>query len=227
MIFLTKKTLIFAIAVTLFFAIVFVDAFAAVKTASMPHTPLGKTVVIDAGHGGIDGGVVGVNGSVEAKINLALSKQLGEILSHNGITVVYTRDTDAALSDIKREDMKKREEIIKSSGADCVVSIHLNSYSDSKRRGVQVFYGDNGNGESLAAHMQLSLNAKINSKYCKRTDFQPQKGDYYIAKCSNIPSVIIECGFISNEEDERLLNTPSYKTELCNAIAKAIIVAIA
>lgn len=227
MVFIGKKTALCVVAATLVFSFACLGVFAVVKTAASLCTPLGAVIVIDAGHGGFDGGVVGVSGTKESELNLSIAMCLGEMLEADGAAVVYTRTDDNALSDIKREDMKKRAEIIRNSRADCVISIHLNSYRDKSRRGVQVFYDDTGKGESFASFMQEKLNAAINYKYSKRTDLAPQPGDFYITKCSSSPSLIIECGFISNAEDEALLKTEAFRRELCREIADAIILAVA
>lgn len=175
----------------------------------------------------MDGGVVGVTGTKESDLNLKIAMCLGDILTAKGVYVVYTRENENSLSDSKREDMKMRAEIIKESRPDCVVSIHLNSYSDAARRGVQVFYDDTGRGESFASLMQERINATINYRYSKRSDLAPQSGDFYITKCAAVPSIIIECGFISNAEDESLLKTENFRRELCREIADGIILAVA
>lgn len=226
MVFIGKKALIFAVAAVLSLTIASLGIFAVAKTVGKMSFPVGAVVVIDAGHGGGDGGVVGVTGTKESELNLELALKLGELLEARGVGVVYTRTSDEALSDIKREDMKMRADIIANSRPDCVVSIHLNSYSDRSRRGVQVFYDDTGRWQSFASLLQERLNAQINYKYSKRSDLAPQAGDYYITKCAAVPSVIIECGFISNAEDERLLNTDSFRRELCVSIADAVLFAL-
>lgn len=226
MVFIGKKALICVVAAVLALTVASLGIFAVAVTVGNTVIPTGAVVVIDAGHGGADGGVVGVTGTKESELNLEIALGLGEILEARGVCVVYTRTTDAALSEIKREDMKMRADIIAKSRPDCVVSIHLNSYRDSTRRGVQVFYDDTGRGESFASLLQERLNAQINYKYSKRSDLAPQAGDYYITKCAAVPSVIIECGFISNAEDERLLKTDSFRRELCVSIADAVVFAV-
>lgn len=227
MVFIGKKTVICIVAATLVFALTAVGVFTVAKTVADSYVPLGAVVVIDAGHGGMDGGVVGVTGTKESDLNLKIAMCLGDILTAKGVYVVYTRENENSLSDSKREDMKMRAEIIKESRPDCVVSIHLNSYSDAARRGVQVFYDDTGRGESFASLMQERLNATINYRYSKRSDLAPQSGDFYITKCAAVPSIIIECGFISNAEDESLLKTENFRRELCREIADGIILAVA
>lgn len=103
-----------------------------------------------------------------------------------------------------------------------VLSLHVNKYQDSRRRGVQVFYDDTKNYKELGEKFQYLINSKINKKYAGRDDLKSLGGDYYICKCSPYPSVIIECGFISNSGDRMLLGDSTYKTNLLTTIADGI-----
>lgn len=183
-------------------------------------------IVLDAGHGGIDGGVSGVNTRVrESDLNLKVVKKLENYLISAGMNVVLTRSTDAGLygiasGNLKRKDMEKRRDIIKNADPHLVVSIHMNKYSLSERRGAQVFYknGDN-NAKLLAISIQDSFNAMEDAvRECSALT-----GDYYILNCSDYPSVIAECGFLSNPQDEALLVTEEYQDEIAYAIFKGIV----
>lgn len=180
------------------------------------------TVVVDAGHGGIDGGVVGSSGVKESDINLAMAKILKGLLEDANYRVVMTREDENALSNIKRIDMQMRKEIILSASPVAVISLHVNRFSDSSRRGVQVFYDDTRIGRDFAEAMQAHLNTTINSKYGGRDDYEAIAGDLYITKCAPVPSIIIECGFISNAEDEKLLLDESFRVELCERITELV-----
>ncbi len=226
MIFIGKRSVLCIVAALAVLALTGAGIFAVSATVEAQIVPVGAVVAIDAGHGGYDGGVVGVSGTRESELNLALALLLGDLLKARGVHVVYTRTTDEALGDTKRDDMKARAEIIRGSRPDCVISLHLNSYPDKTRRGVQVFYDDTGRGGSFASYMQERLNATINYKYSKRCDLAPQAGDFYITKCAGVPSVIIECGFISNAEDESLLKSKAFRRELCTEIADATLTAV-
>lgn len=226
MFFIGKRTFFCCLTAVVLTVVCGLGVFAVSHTVAGSVTPLGAVVAIDPGHGGYDGGVVGVSGSKESELNLKIALELGETLTAKGVKVVYTRTEDVALGDTKREDMAKRAGIIKEARPDCVISIHLNSYPDKTRRGVQVFYDDTERGQSFASFMQERLNASINYKYSKRTDLAPQAGDFYITKCYAVPSLIIECGFISNAEDERLLKTAAFRSELCGEIAGAVLFAV-
>ncbi len=178
-------------------------------------------IVIDAGHGGMDGGVSYGN-MIEANINLENSRELKSILEDRGYKVVMTRDSTNSLAGKKSDDMKKRKDIILKCKPDLVVSLHINKYSDSRRRGVQVFYDDTKKNQDVGERFQHLINSNVNKKYAGRDDLKSLGGDYYICKCTPYPAVIIECGFISNEGDRKLLNDSSYRTHLLTTIADGI-----
>lgn len=180
-------------------------------------------VVIDAGHGGIDGGVVGIEtGTKESDINLSLSRILQTAFEDAGFYVIQTRPTEAGLygaatSGYKRRDMQRRAEVINESSPALVISVHQNFFSLRSRRGAQVFFRDNSDpSRLLASHIQSELNDM--PECVKKTE--ALKGDYYVLNCSDYPSVIVECGFLSNAEDEKLLVTEAYQTKIAAAILK-------
>lgn len=183
-------------------------------------------IVLDAGHGGIDGGVSGVNTGVkESDLNLAVVKKLEKYLTDAGMTVVLTRNSAAGLygaatGNLKKRDMKKRKEIIEKENPAIVVSVHMNNYALQDRRGAQVFYKDGDeNGKLLADSIQRSFNAMDS---CVR-EYSALTGDYFMLNCSEVPSVIAECGFLSNPQDEALLITEEYQSEIAYAIFKGIV----
>lgn len=184
-------------------------------------------VVIDAGHGGADKGVVGKNGLIEAELNLEISLLLEKKLTDSGFVAVMTRKTQEglygdSLKNFKARDFAERKRIIAEADPDVVVSIHANKFPQSeKRRGIQVFYNRTSKeGKKFAERLQESLNV-LNEKYVGKT-FSPLAGEYFMLNCTKKPSVIIECGFLSNEEDEALLSSPEYKEELTDAILLGI-----
>ncbi len=178
-------------------------------------------VVIDAGHGGVDGGVVGIEtGTKESDINLSLSRILQSAFEDAGFYVVQTRPTEAGLygaatNGYKKRDMQKRADIIRESVPALVISLHQNFFSMRSRRGAQVFFReDSERSAALARSIQTSLNTM--PECVKQTD--ALKGDYYVLNCSDYPSVIVECGFLSNAEDEALLVTQVYQEKIAAAI---------
>ena len=182
-------------------------------------------MVIDAGHGGIDGGVVTSNGVKESEINLDISKKIKDMLTDYGINVVMTRTGSGGLYGLatkgfKKRDMQKRKEIINSSGADLMVSIHVNKCPFSYRRGPQVFYKvADQKGKDFAMFLQDRLNAMPTAT----EEGLSLVGDYYVLNCSAMPAVLVECGFVSNSEDEKLLLTEEYRVQLAQVISSAIL----
>ncbi len=182
---------------------------------------LNKTIIIDSGHGGKDGGSV-VNGILEKNINLQISLKLKDILIKNGANVIMTRDGDYDLSSPninrrKKSDFDNRISLINNASADLYISIHLNYLSDSRYSGAQVFY-TKGN-EYLAEIMQESLASYLKTK-------MPAKklsNTIYMYKKLNVPGVLIECGFLSNEKERNLLITDKYQERIALAIIKGII----
>lgn len=181
------------------------------------------TVVIDAGHGGVDGGVVGFNGNVkESDLVLEYAKCLGEYFNSLEINVVQTRTTKEGLysslaRNKKQDDMKKRQEIIFKARPDIVISLHMNGYVLSSQRGITAFFNaSNESGKVLAMTMQDRFKQTID-----HARSEALSGDYFILNCTNFTSVLIECGFLTNEEEEQLLITNEYKEKVCFAIFSA------
>ncbi len=184
------------------------------------------TIVLDAGHGGRDNGCSGVNtGITESQLNLSVTKKLQKYLEDFGFNVVLTRTNNDGLysnnvSNYKKDDMAKREKIITDSKADMVVSIHMNSFPSASEKGAQVFFDEtNEDSINLANNIQKQLIADI-----ENARKASQKGDYYILNCvHNIPAVIVECGFLTNPEEEVLLSDEEYQSKLAYSIMCGII----
>lgn len=183
----------------------------------------GKVIIIDAGHGGIDGGAVGKSGVVEKNINLSIANMLKGYIETGGDTCIMIREVDEGLysqqgtiRSKKYEDLKNRKQIIKENGADILISIHLNSFPQSQYYGAQVFYdrGDEEGGK-LAKLVQEELLKTLdrgNKRVEKSSDM------YYILRDNNIPSILVECGFLSNPEEEGLLQDVEYQNKISWAI---------
>ncbi len=188
------------------------------------------TIVIDAGHGGIDGGVVGrKTGTKESDINLSVSRLLQAEFEEAGFLVVQTRPTEAGLygsatAGYKRRDMQKRAEIILENSPAAVISVHQNFFPVSSRRGAQVFFREtNELSHTLACSIQTALNEM--PECVERSE--ALKGDYYVLNCNDYPSVIVECGFLSNAADEALLVTKEYQKRLAEVICQGTIAFLA
>lgn len=182
-------------------------------------------IVVDAGHGARDGGCVGINGSVEKELNLEYAKTLKELLQTKDIQVIMTRESDEALynensSNKKLDEMKARKERIRNAKPDLVVSIHMNSFGLKSVTGPKAFYGtENKNGKTIANAVQKSMHYYAGAK-----DVTAKAGDYYILNCTQYPSILIECGYISNAEEEAKLNTKEYRQKLMHSVFCGILV---
>lgn len=221
-IFLNKKAIVTVI--LMFLAVILLaTAHTAIAVADEKAQ---NTIVIDAGHGGLDGGVVGVETNVkESDLNLEISKLVGEYLESFGFRVVYTRKNKGALTMgkfNKKKDMQKRVSIINDVAPLCAISIHLNSFERQRnRRGAQVFFDANSSGgRALALDVQRELNA-INNEYAKKT-YSPLSADKYLFWNVKVPIVIVECGFLSNDEDEKNLQNFAYQHLIASAVARGV-----
>lgn len=178
------------------------------------------TIIIDPGHGGSDPGKVGTTGTLEKDINLKIALHLKEILEAQDIEVIMTRDEDEELSTDttrrKASDMKERVSLIRESNADIVISIHQNSYTDPRVYGAQCFYHtDSEEGKKLASILQEQI---IHSTSQTKIREIKNNDDYYLLKHSPLPTVIVECGFLSNPEEEKLLLNDEYQRKMAWAI---------
>lgn len=182
------------------------------------------TVVLDAGHGSSDSGKVGINGVLEKDINLSISKKTKKYLEKRRIRVVMTRDKDESLAEgengnRKVQDMKARVKRINDTKPDLAVSIHQNSYHEESIHGAQVFYYEHSeSGEKDARILQEALLAvdPDNTRQVKANT------TYYLLKRTEVPILIVECGFLSNQEEAEKLASEDYQKEIAKAIANGI-----
>ncbi|MEA4815735.1 MAG: N-acetylmuramoyl-L-alanine amidase CwlD [Lachnospiraceae bacterium] len=175
-----------------------------------------KVIVIDAGHGGYDPGKSGKIGEDEKDINLKISGYLTEYLEQGGAVVVLTRNEDTALGSAKKEDMKQRKNIVNESDADIMISIHQNAFTSSVVKGAQVFYHESSEkGKLLSECVQKRLVEKLDPSNKRQAK---QNKNYYVLRTTEIPAAIIECGFLSNAEEEKLLNDEEYQQNVAWAI---------
>ena len=185
----------------------------------------GITIVVDAGHGGIDPGKIGINNALEKDINLAIAQKLERNLRENGINVVMTRTDDNGLyeetdSNKKVRDMKSRLAIIEEAQPVLAVSIHQNSYPDSSISGVQVFYyKDSARSKEAAEILQAQL---IKTLKPKKERVAKDNSSYYLLKKTSVPIVIVECGFMSNPTEAQLLTQDDYQEKVAWAIYMGI-----
>lgn len=209
-----------------------IAAFGYVKSEILPtnanyiQTP---TVIIDAGHGGFDGGAAASDGTVEKNINLQISQKTAEILKFSGYNVIMTRNSDTgteddesvAIAKRKKSDLANRLQIMKDNTDAVFVSIHLNKFTTSAANGAQVFYTKNfTEAQSLANAVQSSIISLIqpqNTRVVKQgTD------STYLLKNAVVPAIIVECGFLSNKTELEKLKTDAYQSQMAFAIAGGI-----
>ena len=217
------KNILTIIIVFVLTSLLSLEFFKSIKANSQPK--FHYTIVVDAGHGGRDAGCSGTNTGVkESDLNLSISKKLQKYLSDFGFNVVMTRSNQDGLynnnvTNFKKDDMEKRENIIKNSNADMLISIHLNAFSSDEEYGAQAFF-EESNQESI------SLSNSIQNQLIKNLENgrkSSNKGDYYILKSVQIPCSLVECGFLSNPKEEELLITDSYQQRVAYAIFCGII----
>ncbi len=190
------------------------------QTANLP------LIVIDAGHGGFDPGKVGINDVLEKDINLSIALKLQALLEEYGFKILLTRDSDEILgpansSSPKKDDMIARVEMVKELQPFFTISIHQNSYPDEEVNGPQVFYHkDSAESATMAQVLQNALNQYL----------QPQKQrvaqsntNYYLLTRTPTPTVIVECGFLSNPNEAALLASDEYQTKVAEAICMGVI----
>ncbi|MGN0317212.1 MAG: N-acetylmuramoyl-L-alanine amidase [Lachnospira sp.] len=186
----------------------------------------GRVVVIDSGHGGIDPGKIGINNVHEKDINLAIALKLRDMLTQSQITVVMTRTEDVGLYKVtdknkKSADMKARCDIINNSNADIAVSIHQNSYTTPDVKGAQVFYYKGSqSGKILAGQIQKALVSKADPD---NNRVEKANSDYYLLVNTKVPTIIAECGFLSNPEETALLMTEEYQCKIAAALYDGIV----
>ena len=175
-------------------------------------------VVIDAGHGGHDPGKVGVNDALEKDINLQIAQKVKTYLEKNGIQVIMTREDDA-MEDTKLEDMKKRVALINEIKPAITVSIHQNSYSDASVKGAQVFYYAGSEVSKGAASLMQEELRKVDTENTRQIK---SNSDFYMLKKTEVPTIIVECGFLSNPGEAEKLTSEEYQEEMAQAICSGI-----
>ncbi len=183
-----------------------------------------RVVLIDAGHGGVDPGAVGLTQVLEKDVTLAVSKRLQALIQQSGAKTIMVREDDRDLGTSqgllkrKREDLAQRIKLALDTQAEVYISIHANSFPDAKLTGAQTFYhSDSPEGKELAQSIQQELNSMTNGKRVIKGN-----QDIYVLKKANQAAVTVELGFLSNAGEEQLLMTPEYQQKLAVAIYQGI-----
>lgn len=196
------------------------------RTASVPvereplPTPERWLILLDAGHGGFDAGASGVDTGVgESDLNLQVALLVQRSLEDAGVRVLMTRTDEGALGDTKKEDMARRKELLQTEGVDAAVSIHMNKFSDRKVRGPMAYYQAGAEeGRALAQCVIDSLTEAL-----ARNQRLANPGNNFVTRVPACPAVLVECGFLSNPDEEKLLQTEEYQRAIASAIARGVI----
>lgn len=197
----------------------------AATTAALANEP--PTIVVDAGHGGVDGGTTGKAGTSESRLNLTIALKTEQMLAFCGFRTYMIRSEDISvytgncetISQKKVSDLKNRVRIINDFPSAILISIHQNHFSDEHYSGAQVFYGPADGGKSLAMHLQTALKQGLdptNDRPCKRAS------SIYLMENITCPGVLLECGFLSNPEEEYRLNQANYQKKIACVISTAL-----
>ncbi|MCD7845936.1 MAG: N-acetylmuramoyl-L-alanine amidase [Oscillospiraceae bacterium] len=181
-------------------------------------------LVIDAGHGGADGGAVAADGTLESDLNLDIALRLEALAAFWGVDTVMTRDSAEidypaeadTLAAMKRADQYARAALVNSTAGAVLVSIHQNNYPAAAPWGIQVFYGSVAGSDALAAVLQENLTGQLCSN--TRRLAEPIDSSIYLMKKASCTAVLVECGFLSNAEDLSKLKTEEYRLELAAVI---------
>ena len=202
--------------------------FSQARTASVQTEPVHRlhTVIVDAGHGGIDGGATSCTGVLESKINLEIALCLNDLLLFMGHNTQMVRTTDTSvytegktIAAQKVSDLKERVRLVKETEDAILISIHQNTFSDSRYGGAQVFYGAGEGSNTLAQKLQSLFAETVNPGSNRKS--KPAKGVYLLENIDKT-GVLIECGFLSNPKEEALLRSKDYQQRLCMVIASAL-----
>ena len=225
-----KETFVAPIAVLIFCCLAFlllsyISYNKVAESASQMTGAQTRTIVIDAGHGGEDGGAMGKSGVSEKTINLAIAQDLSRFLSVSGFRVLMTRTSDVSIADEnldtvrarKVSDLHNRLKIIEDQGNCIFVSIHQNYFTESRYSGTQVFYSTNDDDSKILSESiqkrVVSLLQKDNTR-----EIKPATSSIYLLWEAKVPAVLVECGFLSNGAEESKLNDPVYQKQMAFSI---------
>ena len=184
-----------------------------------------QTLIIDPGHGGEDGGAVSVSGKSESQINLAIALELDQLMGFYGVPTVMTRSTDVSIHDPeastlrekKVSDLHNRVARIEETEHAVLLSVHQNTFPDGKYHGAQVFYSNGELSQPLAQLTQETLRDALDPGNTREA--KPIPDSVYLMNHITCPAILVECGFLSNAEEDLLLQSGAYQTKLASALA--------
>ena len=209
--------------ISCFLAVTYGASIATTTVSQMIPLERNATVVIDPGHGGIDGGATSVSGIPESQYNLEISLKLEDLFHLLGYQTKMIRRTDISvyttgetIAAQKVSDLRQRVRVVNETENAVLLSIHQNTFSDSKYSGAQVFYGPKGESRALATQLQEQFRTVLN----EGSQRQEKRADgVYLMQHINTTGILIECGFLSNPREDALLRSPEYQRKLCSVIA--------
>lgn len=218
---------IIALALMSIFFINFKDLLSTFEEEAKPDNTT-KVILIDPGHGGIDGGACSNDGICEKNINLSISQKLEKILQSDGYKVILTRYEDDGLytsgksvKEKKIEDLNNRVKMKKDTNCDLFVSIHLNKFTQASSKGAQVWYSRYKDSKKIADMMQENLKTDLDPSNHRLA--KPAETHYKVLRANDtMPGVIVECGFLSNYEEARKLKEEDYQQKIAESLAKSI-----
>lgn len=192
-----------------------------------PERLKGETLVLDAGHGGEDGGAVSLSGAAESGINLSIVLRMDDLLGLYGTCPILLRTEDVSLHDAdaetlhekKASDLKNRVAAVEQATNATLISVHQNTFTDSKYHGAQVFYGAATGSKELADGLQETLRAALDPDNSRQA--KPISEQVYLMKHISCRAVLVECGFLSNPEEDRLLQSEAYQLKLAAVLSAA------
>ena len=215
--------LFYVLILSIFIAVTWLGSAVTSTVAQLIPVERVHTVIIDAGHGGPDGGATSCTGVLESQFNLDISLRLNDLMHLLGYRTVMIRTSDISvytkgetIAQKKVSDLKERVRIVNDTKNAVLLSIHQNTFSDSRYSGAQVFYGREGEGQILATAMQEAFCGTINPgshRKSKRAD------NVYLLQNIDTTGVLVECGFLSNPGEEAKLRSDAYQREVCCVIA--------
>lgn len=222
----STAVLLYGLIIVSFLVVTYLTSAATTVVAQMIPMERSHTIVIDAGHGGEDGGATSCTGMLESAFNLQISTRLNDLFHLLGYRTLMVRTTDRSvytqgdtIAAKKVSDLRQRVKLVNETENAILVSIHQNTFSDSRYAGAQVFYGPEGESQLLAEQLQTVICGALNPGSNRRA----KKADgIYLMQHIECTGILVECGFLSNAEEEAALRSESYQKKICCVIASAV-----
>lgn len=222
----TATVMAYILIISCFIAATYGASYATSTVAQLIPVERNNTIIIDAGHGGVDGGATSCTGVLESKFNLDISLKLEDLFHLLGYRTVMIRRTDISvytsgdtIAAKKVSDLRQRVKVVNETEDPVLISIHQNTFPDGRYSGAQVFYAPKGEGRELARQLQQAFVDTVNPG-SNRTSKEAE--GVYLMQHIDCPAVLIECGFLSNPEEEAKLRDDSYQQKICCVIAATV-----